>query len=281
MMDKWLYNSLLKFAVISLACKFIFVRVRLLDSCPTHISSVLNGVLDRGSSFWQSADFSDMVYGGSWSWMTWNILTTWFCYYTGIKKTKANLMRITIALKGAIRDFLQSPHCSTNRLQHVLKWPGRNRVQITCSTSSAYHMQQVMLRATWYEGTGHLLSLTEFKSHLFEHYFIGWSINRWRRGGNRSTRRKPLATSFRKCHILKPEDSSPKRDSNPHWWQAEKADVLTVTPRVGLAKQPELKDSRSTTGRQRVLVKKSAILSQSMGGPWKIQENFSSLAANW
>ena len=26
---------------------------------------------------------------------------------------------------------------------------------------------------------------------------------------------KPLA-SFRKCHILKPEDSSPKRDSNPH-----------------------------------------------------------------
>ena len=35
------------------------------------------------------------------------------------------------------------------------------------------------------------------------------------RGGNRSTRRKPLATSFRKCHMLKPEDSSPKRDSNP------------------------------------------------------------------
>ena len=27
---------------------------------------------------------------------------------------------------------------------------------------------------------------------------------------------KTLATSFRKCHILKPEDSSPNRDSNPH-----------------------------------------------------------------
>ena len=26
---------------------------------------------------------------------------------------------------------------------------------------------------------------------------------------------KPLATSFRKCHILNPEDTSPKRDSNP------------------------------------------------------------------
>ena len=42
------------------------------------------------------------------------------------------------------------------------------------------------------------------------------SSRRCRRGGNRSTRRKPLATSFRKCHILESEDSSPKRDSNPH-----------------------------------------------------------------
>ena len=33
-----------------------------------------------------------------------------------------------IALKGAIRDFVKS-HCAANRLQ--LKWPGRNRVQIT------------------------------------------------------------------------------------------------------------------------------------------------------
>ena len=40
-------------------------------------------------------------------------------------------------------------------------------------------------------------------------------LNRRRWGGNRSTRRKPLSTSFRKCHILKLEDSSPKRDSNP------------------------------------------------------------------
>ena len=105
--------------------------------------------------------------------------------------------------------FLQSP-------TRTLKWPGRNRVQITCNTSSAYNVQHVMLRATWYEGTAQLLSLTEFNSHLFELYSIGWTINRWRRGGNRGTRRKPLATSFRKCHILKPEDASPKRDSNPN-----------------------------------------------------------------
>ena len=30
----------------------------------------------------------------------------------------------------------------------------------------------VMLRATWYEGTAQLLSLTELKSHLFELYVI-------------------------------------------------------------------------------------------------------------
>ena len=98
----------------------------------------------------------------------------------------------------------------------TLKWLGRNRVQIMCNTFSAYHVQHVLIRGTWYEGTAQLLSLTELKSHLFELYFIGWTFNRWRRGGNGSTWRKPLARSFRKCHILQPEDSSPKRDSNPH-----------------------------------------------------------------
>ena len=34
-------------------------------------------------------------------------------------------------------------------------------------------MQHVVLRATWYNGTAQLLSLTELKSHLFELYFVG------------------------------------------------------------------------------------------------------------
>ena len=55
---------------------------------------------------------------------------------------------IIITFKGEIRD------CATNRLQRTFKWPGRNRVQIT----SAYHVQHVVLRATWYEGTAQLLS---------------------------------------------------------------------------------------------------------------------------
>ena len=50
---------------------------------------------------------------------------------------------------------------------HTLQWPERNCVQTMYNTSSAYHMQHVVLCATWYEGTAQLLSLTEFKSHLF------------------------------------------------------------------------------------------------------------------
>ena len=44
----------------------------------------------------------------------------------------------------------------------TLKWPGCNHVQITCNILSAYHVELVVLRATWYEGTGQLLSLAEF-----------------------------------------------------------------------------------------------------------------------
>ena len=47
-----------------------------------------------------------------------------------------------------------------------------NRVQHIERLSRA----SVMLRATWYEGTAQLLSLTELKSHLFEFYFIGRTI---------------------------------------------------------------------------------------------------------
>ena len=39
----------------------------------------------------------------------------------------------------------------------TLQWPGCNGVQITCNTSSTYHMQHVVLHAMWYEGTAQLL----------------------------------------------------------------------------------------------------------------------------
>ena len=81
---------------------------------------------------------------------------------------------------GIQRRYLRLFTISSQRrelsLTRTLKWPRRNRVQITCNTSSAYHVQHVVLRATWYEGTAQLLSLTELKLHLFKLYFVGWII---------------------------------------------------------------------------------------------------------
>ena len=52
---------------------------------------------------------------------------------------------IIIAAKGTIRDILQSPHCAANCFKHIRsKCPGPNRVQTTCNTSSACHMQHVV-----------------------------------------------------------------------------------------------------------------------------------------
>ena len=95
---------------------------------------------------------------------------------------------IIIAFIGTIWDLLQSSHCAVNCLQHVRSsGPGT----IVCK-SRATHSALVKCNMSCYA----LLSLTESKSHLFELDFIGWTINWWRRGGNRGTQRTPLATSF-------------------------------------------------------------------------------------
>ena len=83
------------------------------------------------------------------------------------KKIIIIIIIIIIAFKGAIQDFLQSPQCRELSPTRTLKWPRRNHVQITCNTLSVYHVQHVVLRATWYEGTAQLLSFTELKSQLF------------------------------------------------------------------------------------------------------------------
>ena len=84
------------------------------------------------------------------------------------------MIMIIIAFRGANRGFFTISSLSREPSPtRTLKWPGRNRAQITCNTSSAYHVQHVVLPATWYEGTAQILRLTEFKSHLFELCFIG------------------------------------------------------------------------------------------------------------
>ena len=80
---------------------------------------------------------------------------------------------IIIAFKGAIRDFLQSPHSTVNCLQHICSSGPGAIVCKSYATHQRLSRASVMLRATWYEGTAQLLSLTELKSHLFELYFTG------------------------------------------------------------------------------------------------------------
>ena len=117
-----------------------------------------------------------------------------------------------------------------------LRWPGRNRLQITCNASGAHHVQYVchMVRrdssAIKFDRV-EIAFIVGFFVCLFVFVFVfvlfcfalfvclfvfAETISRRRRRRNRSTRRKPLTTSIRKCHILKPENSSPNPDSNPH-----------------------------------------------------------------
>ena len=99
----------------------------------------------------------------------------------------------------------------------------------------------VMLRATWYEGAAQLLSLTELKSHLFELYFIGWTIKPMKEGRKSEYLEKTpgdevqkmLQTTARKFKLQARLEPAQKR-----WWQVRKADMLTVTPRVALPFQP-------------------------------------------
>ena len=69
-------------------------------------------------------------------------------------------------------NLLQSPHCAAKCLQNV-RSSGPGAIVCKGNTSSAYRVQRVVLRATWYERAAHLLILTDFKSHLFLIYFIG------------------------------------------------------------------------------------------------------------
>ena len=48
-----------------------------------------------------------------------NNITRWNMNITYITIIITIIMIIIIAFKGAIRDFLQSPHCAANRLQHI------------------------------------------------------------------------------------------------------------------------------------------------------------------
>ena len=84
----------------------------------------------------------------------------------------------------------------------MLKWPGRSRVQIMCNTWSAYHLHHAVCH----------LERRDSSAIKFDLSFIllAETINWWRGEENQSIQRKSPITSFRKCHILKPENSKPQ-----------------------------------------------------------------------
>ena len=88
------------------------------------------------------------------------------------------VIMIVIAFKGAIRDFLQSPHCAANRLQHVgLHWSGLGA--IVCK-SRATHRAFITCNMSCYvpRGTKGQLSCWTGQSLnriYFTFYYTGWS----------------------------------------------------------------------------------------------------------
>ena len=125
------------------------------------------------------------------------------------------IMIIIIALKGAIRDFYN--------LLTALRTVSNTYAQVAQVQSCANHVENIerLSCATCCVPLGRKVQLSysvwqSWNRIYFSFILVAETINWWRRGGNRSTRRKPLTTSFQKGHILKPENSSPKRDSNPH-----------------------------------------------------------------
>ena len=92
-----------------------------------------------------------------------------------------------------------------------------------------------MLHATWYEGTTQLLSLPELKSHLFEFYFIGWTIKPMKEGRKPECPEKTRGDELQKMPHTTARWFKPQARLKPaqqHSWQARKADMLSVTPCV-------------------------------------------------
>ena len=87
----------------------------------------------------------------------------------------------------------------------TLKWPVRYRVQITCSTSSAYHVQVSCYVPLGTKGQPSYEVWQSWNRIYLSFILLAEPLNRWRRGGHQSTRRKPLATRFRSLQLTAEE----------------------------------------------------------------------------
>ena len=99
-------------------------------------------------------------------------------------------------------NFIQSPHSVLICLQHVrssgqgaivCKSCAQDPALIMCKCHVTCHLVQRDSSATKFQSLNHI---------YFSFILLAEPLNRRRRGGNRSTQRKCLATSFRKRHTL-------------------------------------------------------------------------------
>ena len=74
------------------------------------------------------------------------------------------VMMMMIALKDAISRFfaISSLRRELSPIR-TLKWPVRNRVQITCNTPGVHHVQHVMCHVVSRDSSATKVKLTEFK----------------------------------------------------------------------------------------------------------------------
>ena len=99
---------------------------------------------------------------------------------------------LIITLKSAIRDWLQSPDCAANCLHHA---------RVVRAQLCANHIQHVVLCHLVRRDSSAIKFDRVWNRIYFSFMSLAETIDWWRRGGNWSARRKPLMTSFRKCHI--------------------------------------------------------------------------------
>ena len=125
-----------------------------------------------------------------------------------------NLLTALRTVSNMYAQAAQAQSCA-NHVQHI--------EHLSCATC------RVVCYMVWRDSSAIKFDWV-LKCIYFSLILLAEPLNRWRMGGNRSTQRKPLATSFRKCHIFKPQARF--KPAQQHWWQARKADVLTVTPCV-------------------------------------------------
>ena len=133
----------------------------------------------------------------------------------GKKTTRLNNNHHDNRIERRNSRFFTIFYCAANCLQHV----GSSGQALSC----ANHVQHIgrSSRATCRVPRGTKGQLSYYVWQSWNRIYLSFillaeTINWQRREGNRSIRKKTLATSFRICHKLKPENSSPKGDSNPH-----------------------------------------------------------------